>query len=183
MSTYYTFYAAKISQDNEIKILGPFAIDKDDKFQLFPILSRSRSFINIDEFDSFCYPVNESMLSKEELSKLHESAEFYNGMYYYLPYSDVKGHATNGLVRGYATLDQIKYAAECGYDLFCDWMYPIYPPEVAAEMPPEEKKKYGQISYIDTMSTGYLCEQLILHADPWNYDISENEFCYLLTIG
>ena len=48
MSTYYEFYAA-IEKDGKIEAIGPY-IRKGGGYRLTPILSRSRSFIQWDDF-------------------------------------------------------------------------------------------------------------------------------------
>ena len=48
MSTYYEFYAA-VEKDGKIEAIGPY-IRKDGEYRLTPILSRSRSFIQWDDF-------------------------------------------------------------------------------------------------------------------------------------
>ena len=55
MSTYYEFYAA-VEKDGKIEAIGPY-IRKDGEYRLTPILSRSRSFIQWDEFGYWDLPI------------------------------------------------------------------------------------------------------------------------------
>jgi hypothetical protein len=55
MSTYYEFYAAA-EKDGKIEAIGPY-VCKDGKYRLTPILSRSRSFIQWDEFGYWDLPI------------------------------------------------------------------------------------------------------------------------------
>ena len=49
MSTYYDFYLA-VKKDDKIEAIGPY-IRKEGEYRLVPIVSRSRSFIDIDDYD------------------------------------------------------------------------------------------------------------------------------------
>lgn len=55
MSTYYEFYAA-VEKGGNIEAIGPY-VRKDGEYRLTPILSRSRSFIQWDEFGYWDLPI------------------------------------------------------------------------------------------------------------------------------
>lgn len=180
MSTYYSFYAGKL-KDGKISFLGPFIKTDEGEFEKTPILYRSRSFIDTDDFSVMGQKLTSDMLAEGDVATI--CSDFEHATWRCIPYREVVGKAGDGLVKGYATFDQLSAAIACNYDLFGDWMYPIYPPEVVAEMPAEERRKYGHIAYIDTMSTEYLCGLLMQISDPYDYGAEEEDFVFLMQIA
>lgn len=52
MSTYYEFYVA-VRRDDKIEAVGPYVRKEDGSFRLTPLLTRSRSFIQWNEFGAW----------------------------------------------------------------------------------------------------------------------------------
>ena len=67
-----------------------------------------------------------------------------------------------GLVSGYALLDEMKifYECDCPQEYFFWEMEKPIPAELYAELPEEERKKYGRFSTIDCYSKEYVCNIL-----------------------
>jgi len=181
MSTYYDFYLA-VKKDDKIEAIGPY-IRKEGEYRLVPIVSRSRSFIDIDDFDYW-------NLSIDQMAE--DQIEFFTGegwfsderqsIAYYVPYEEIRAMASDGLVQGYVTLEELDMVAkaECGADAFWDiW---VRSPEVAAEMDPETRKEYGHVAYIDHCSTGYICSQLINAVDPFEYGFEVKNLYFIIRI-
>ena len=63
MSTYYEFYAA-IEKDGKIEAIGPYIRDKGE-YRLIPILTRSRSLINFNEFG--CWELSIDQMTEEQV--------------------------------------------------------------------------------------------------------------------
>ena len=57
MSTYYDFYAARVTDEDMIEAIGPY-VRFGEENRLVPIVSRSRSFIHWNEFGAWVLPVS-----------------------------------------------------------------------------------------------------------------------------
>ena len=181
MSTYYDFYLA-VKKDDKIEAIGPY-IRKEGEYRLVPIVSRSRSFIDIDDFDGWNLSIDQMAEDQVELFTddgwLKDECQ---SIAYYVPYEEIRAMASDGLVQGYVTLEELDMVAkaECGADAFWDiW---VRSPEVAAEMDPETRKEYGHVAYIDRCSTGYICRQLINVVDPFDYGFEVKDLYFIIRI-
>ena len=114
MSTYYDFYAA-VKKDDKIEAIGPY-IRRDGEHQLMPIVTRSRSFISIDEFGCWDLPIekmddNQVCLFTCEVWVGDER----QSIACYIPYEDIRALADDGLVQGYVTLEELDMVAASNY--------------------------------------------------------------------
>lgn len=181
MSTYYEFYVGKKTND-KIEAIGPYARN-GEVYSLIPVLSRSRSFIDWEEFDAWTIPIE--MMTDDQLDFF--SSEGWTGderysLSYSIPYEDICAMASNGIRQGYVTLEELDEAASSDYDP--DVLYGLWvrTPEMIAEMDPEERKKYGHIAFVDHLSTGYICGQLINAVDSYDYETNVKDLVFIVRI-
>lgn len=182
MSTYYEFYLG-IMKDDKIEAIGPY-FKQDGVYHLRPILERSRSFINWNEFDSWPLPVEK--MAADQISffstESWDDSEERQSIAKYIPYDEISDMADDGLVQGYVTLDELDAAAENDYHMDVLWDLWVRTPQMVAEMDPETRKQYGHIAYIDHLSTGYICRQLLNAVDQFEYSISSKDLCFIVRI-
>ena len=181
MSTYYEFYAA-VNKGDKIEAIGPY-IKKDGEYRLLPILTRSRSFINFDEFGCWVLPVEK--MTDDQVGFFATEGwinEENQSISYFVPYADICALASDGLVQGYVTLEELDAVAESDYHLDALWDIWVRTPKMVAEMDPETRKQYGHIAYIDHCSTGYICRQLVSAVDPIEYGYEREELCFIVRV-
>lgn len=182
MSTTYEFYAGRKTAGGKIEAIGPY-VRRDDGYHLIPILERSRSFIDWDEFDGI--RMSPEQFTDDQID--YFTTDAWNGeerysLASYIPYSQICSLAGDGITQGYVTLDELDAAAKSGYDPDTLWDIWVRTPEMIAEMDAEERKGYGHIAFIDHCSTEYLCRQLINTADPYDYGVESDDFCFIVRI-
>ena len=181
MSTYYEFYAA-VEKDGKIEAIGPY-VHKDGEYRLTPILSRSRSFIQWDEFE--CWDLAIEKMAEDQVEFFTDTgwvSDERRSIAYFISYKDIAALADDGLVQGYVTLEELDIVAASHYSQDALWDIWVKTPEVAAEMDPETRKEYGHIAYIDHCSTGYICSQLIHAVDPLEYGYEAEELYFIVRI-
>ncbi|MBR0455535.1 MAG: hypothetical protein IJJ01_02630 [Firmicutes bacterium] len=181
MSTYYEFYAA-VEKDGKIEAIGPY-IRKDGEYRLTPILSRSRSFIQWDEFGYWDLQIEK--MAEDQIEFFTDTgwiSDERQSISYYIPYKDIAALADDGLVQGYVTLDELNMVSAAHYSQDALWDIWVKTPEVAAEMDPETRKQYGHIAYIDRCSTGYICSQLANMVDPIEYGYESEELRFIVRV-
>ena len=181
MSTYYEFYIG-MNKGDKVEVIGPY-IRKDGEYKLTPILTRSRSFIDWDDFPAWQLPIK--MMEADQEKFFTSEGWFDKGRYSIssvVPYYDVCAMADGGLVQGYVTLDELDFVAAKEYDPdILDDLW-VRTPEMVAEMDPEMRREYGHIAYNDQFSTGYICRQLMNAVDPIELDLNEENLCYVVRI-
>jgi len=92
MSTYYEFYAA-IEKDGRVEAIGPY-VYKDGGYRLTPILSRSRSFIQWDEFGYWDLPIEK--MAENQIEFFTDTgwiSDERQSISYYIPYKDIQRDA------------------------------------------------------------------------------------------
>ena len=181
MSTYYDFYLA-VKKDDKIEAIGPY-IRKEGEYRLVPIVSRSRCFIDIDDFDGWNLPIDQMAEDQVELFTddgwLKDECQ---SIAYYVPYEEIRAMASDGLVRGYVTLEDLDMVAANDYSQDARWDIGVKTPEMVAEMDQVTRKEYGHIAYIDHCSTGYICSQLINAVDPFDYGFEVKDLYFIIRI-
>ena len=181
MSTYYEFYAA-VEKDGKIEAIGPY-VRKDGEYRLTPILSRSRSFIQWDEFG--CWDLAIEKMTEDQTEFFTDTgwvSDERRSISYFISYKDIAALADDGLIQGYVTLDELNMVLIMSVNPGFLWDIWVKTPEVAAEMDPETRKEYGHIAYIDHCSTGYICSQLINAVDPLEYGYETEELYFIVRI-
>ena len=181
MSTYYEFYIGRDMGD-KIEAIGPY-IRKDGEYKLTPLLSRSRSFICWDEFDA--WQLDPSKLPEDQIDFFTEeswSGEERRSLSYIMSYYDVADLAEEGPTQGYVTLDELDYVASQYYAQEALYDIMVRTTAMIAEMDPETRKNYGHIAFTDRNSTGYICMQLINSVDPVEYDVEDDELCFIIRV-
>ena len=106
MSTYYEFYAA-VEKDGKIEAIGPY-VRKDGEYRLTPILSRSRSFIQWDEFE--CWDLAIEKMAEDQVEFFTDTgwvSDERRSIAYFISYKDIAALADDGLVQGYVTLEEL----------------------------------------------------------------------------
>ena len=156
MSQEYIFYPA-LKQNG---IYKPITFDRNGDPQ--SLFWRSRSFIDGDYFRE-----NFSMIDIndiEEKYRSHFDLEFgiedAPSYVYDIPIEDLRREGSEcGVVSGYSPLDEIRdYYNSDDKQEYLRWvMSKPLPAEVMAEMPEEERRKYGKFFTIDFESTSYVC--------------------------
>lgn len=182
MSTYYEFYVAA-RRDDKIEAVGPYVRKEDGSFRLTPLLTRSRSFIQWNEFGAWELQVEK--MTEDQLEHFTDTGWFderRRSIAYFIPYREICAMADDGLVQDYVTLDELDRVARNDYDPECFWDLDVRSPQAAAEMDPETRKGYGHIAYVDRNSTGYICSQLLNTAEPIDYGLKEEEMCFIVRV-
>ena len=146
MSTYYDFYLA-VKKDDKIEAIGPY-IRKEGEYRLVPIVSRSRSFIHFDEFGYWELPI-EKMAEDQACFFTCEgwTGEERHSISCYVPYEEIQAMASDGLVQGYVTLEELDMVAANDYSLDSLWDIWVKTPEMVAEMDQSAVDKFD--TYIE----------------------------------
>ena len=182
MSTYYDFFAAKITEEDMIEAIGPY-IRSGEEYRLVPIISRSRSFIHWDEFGAWALPVNRIPEHQQEIfTDEGWNDDERHSIAYFITYDEAASMAGDGLIRGYVTLDELDTVIRSNYDPDTFWDLWVRSPETIAEMDAETRKQYGHIAFIDRCSTEYICRQLIEAVDPIEYSIERSKLCFIVRV-
>lgn len=160
MSRELIFYPAFKDRETHKFIPLLYNIDKHPA----DILWRSQSFIDMDFFLQ-----NFRMLPIDEISEEFDWVEdrcdeFNDATYMYeLPIEALDKYSNNGIVSGYALLDEA--LAYYNNDWPNDYLhYEMQTPikaEVYAELPEIMKQDYVKFNAIDTYSAGYICSILL----------------------
>lgn len=178
MSVYYDFYpAAKVG--NKYKIIGNY-IMKDSGYTLYPVLSRSSSFINREDF--YFRQLSLDEISDEDMECLTTRGWFDEdgepqSIAYLITMDELEKLAGDGVVRGYVELDTLDGIVQSNYDP--EWLFNllVLTPERVAEMAPEERQQYGHVAILDNASTEYIASILLetinnlRYADFWDGDL------------
>ena len=182
MSTYYDFFAARITDEDMIEAIGPY-IRSGEEYRLVPIVSRSRSFIHWDEFGAWALPVSRIPEHQQEIfTDEGWNDDERHSIAYFITYDEVASMAGDGLIRGYVTLDELDAVTRSNYDPDTFWDLWVRSPETIAEMDAEMRKQYGHIAFIDRFSTEYICRQLIDAVDPIEYSIERSKLCFIVRV-
>ena len=139
MSTYYEFYAA-IEKDGKIEAIGSY-IRKGGGYRLIPILSRSRSFIQWDDFGCWNLPIEK--MTEDQIEFFTDTgwiSDERQSISYYIPYKDIAALADDGLIQGYVTLDELNMVSAAHYSQDALWDIWVKTPEVAARNGPGNKE-------------------------------------------
>lgn len=179
MSTYYEFYLGKKTDNGKIKMVAPFKYSvEENKFKRVPLLSRSSSFIDFDEFD----------MCRLEVDKMaDEDVDYFSwdgqSITYYMPYSNmVKLSKSCGLRQGYAPLEDFKAIALNNYIVNYEWEYNLIGADQYAESPVEVQKTYGKIAFTVVCSTDYLADRILSAASEvvlWD----EEDYCFMCRVS
>jgi hypothetical protein len=158
MSVYYEFYAAKkIEEDGieKIKLVSSIFDAETKKHNIEPLLWRSGGFIDGIGIRDCMSQLPITMIAKEDLDILtiDYSGDNPYSLALYIPYSEAVMKADAGLVKGYATLEEIHMLSQ--NDIWYDNIV-VLSSDMVAEMQPDERKKYGHIAFIDKQSVGYI---------------------------
>lgn len=159
MSIYYNFYLAKKIKDTFV-IVAPFEFNPDeDIFDRVPLESRHHSNINWSEFRNFMLPILPNEIHDYDTEFLLTADA------YACPVTEMalRG-AAQGLRQGYVKYENFKKLKELDYVVNSEEDYEMIPPEVFAEMDPEERKGYGKVGVIAVKSTDYIANKLLQSA-------------------
>lgn len=183
MSCYTIFYLGKKNKDGKYELTGPYKKVGPDKFEIRPLMIRSRSFIpgNISEIAEkiAVEEMTEEMLSRFTFQGLSDSGEKHS-CGYALSFSQMRNLKRDcGLKVGYAELDEVSFVAHENHIMSSYDAPYLESVEKIAEMSGEERKKYGKTCYIQTDSWGYLLNSIAECVDEW-VPYNDDEEAYLL---
>ena len=93
----------------------------------------------------------------------------------------VSNKVTRGLVKGYVTLDDLKYLSANVYDEEAVDSVMFYKPDVVAEMEESIRKEYVLFAAVNTRKFGYICGVAAELFDDYDYKGSSDDY-YIICI-
>jgi len=161
MSTYYNFFAGKITTDGIFKVLGPYMINKDGEKKLHSFFWRSRSFICWDDFNAHLIPIEK--MDEEVKNFCIDGIDIDYSIGYWISADELRRMANGEPIRGYLPIEEAIALVRSNYDPeVIEWEIskPISP-EITAGMTEVERDKYAFVSYIDRGSAEYQAAKII----------------------
>lgn len=175
MSTYYSFYAGKITTDGIFKVLGPYMINKDGEKRLHSFFWRSRSFIRWDDFNACPIPIEKM---DEEVRKFCvDGIDTDYSIGYWISAAELLRMANDEPIRGYLPVKEAIMLVQSNYDPeVIEWEIskPI-PSEIVAGMTEAERGNYAFVSYIDRGAAEYQAAKIIDTLNEFEDDLMLNE--------
>lgn len=175
MSTYYSFYAGKITTDGIFKVLGPYMINKDGEKKLTSFFWRSRSFIHWDDFNAHLIPIED--MDEEVKSFCIDGIDNNYSIGYWLSKAELSRMANDEPIRGYLPIKEAVMLVQSNYDPeVIEWEIgkPI-PSEIVAGMTEAERGNYAFVSYIDRGAAEYQAAKIIDTLNEFEDDFMLNE--------
>ena len=183
MSVYYNFYVGKRNKKtNEVDIVGPYYKISTGEIKIKPVLSRSRSFIEWDDFVERIEDFDIRDASKElqdivGYDKSNKDARpGWDYCYAYWISNDWSVGINDIVTRGYLSHEERSELIKSNYDsdvIEFNVSQPINA-EVYAEMSEDDRAKYGYIAYINPYSADFICQILSIVSDKMEFDIEYN---------
>lgn len=185
MSQEYIFYPAFKTAEGKYK---PLLFEEEG--EPASVFWRSQSFIDGDYFtETF------QMVSEEDFDESCREyfADRYEGLTENPPTfvydidinTLVAGSGDDGVVSGYAPLEQIReyYSSDEQQD-YIHYCMDIIPPELYAELPEKKREEYGRFAAVDYFSNSFVCSHLlrIIYDIYVPYDW-EGEKCFLMVFS
>lgn len=189
MSVYYMFYLAKKFEAG-MTVVAPAIMTENGKFKIVPAISRSKSFIDADEWCRLMSPLSLEDINQEPSNlRLLASDRSWGPTpniqsdSYYIPFSEVINIAAKdraGLRIGYASLEEVNYVAKHDYYLEDKYEIDFLSADVVAEMQLEDRKKYGKVAFLETNSMGYIANQIV---DAFHEFVYDDDYYVVCVIG
>ena len=178
MSIYYDFYLGKINKESKkMDMIGPKIEGKIHSFY-----NRSRSFIDGEGVEDNMELWGSEYFSDEFWAELgYKKENDYRPNIYVLNMKQVLDKVTRGLVKGYVTLDDLKYLSANDYDEDAIDSVMIYKADVVAEMEESIRKEYVSFAAVNTRKFGYICGVAAELFDDYNYKVSGDDY-YMICI-
>ena len=183
MSVYYDFYIGKRNKKtNKIDVVGPYYKISTGEIKIKPVLSRSRSFIEWDDFVERIEDFDIRDASKElqdivGYNKSNKDARpGWDYCHAYWISNDWSIGINNIVTRGYLSHEERSELIKSNYDsdvIEFNVSQPI-DAEVYAEMSEDDRAKYGYIAYINPYSADFICQILSIVSDKMEFDIEYN---------
>ena len=169
MSTYYEFYLGKKTSDGKIAMVAPFEYNlKSGEFERKPILCRSRSFIDWEDFSEF--------MDKFEIHEMTDyDLDFFafdndwgtdsnekHSVSYYCSYAEMaRRGAKAGFRQGYIEVADFRMVISQDYSVESDYDVNMITAEEYVAMPVDEQAKYGKMAYLVRNSTDRIARILV----------------------
>ena len=169
MSTYYEFYLGKKTSDGKIAMVAPFEYNlKSGEFERRPILCRSRSFIDWEDFSEFMEKFEIHEMTDYDLDFFAfdnvwgtSPNEKYSVSYYCSYAAMANAGAKAGFRQGYVELSDFNSIIKDGYEVADEYDHYMISAEQYAEMPAAEQAKWGKMAYLVRNSTDRIARILV----------------------
>lgn len=162
MSQYFSFYFARKNEDGTFGAVAPF-IKEGDRFELSALITRSRSFINSEDFIELSDGRVDLSLMDEHLQNVCYAINFNNKEYsmgYAISLATMyKAAANSGLYQGYVSPADYEYLKEHDFVITEKWeLDEFVSPEVVAELGKRDLIKTAFLAWGDT---SYIARELV----------------------
>lgn len=173
MSTYYSFYLGARDDAGKMCVVGPYYYSvKAGETKLGTLFETSQSFIDDDVFRNTMDLLGVDEIAEKDLDRLSFEPLFEDqprvSTTYYAPLLDFHAIANknnNGLYIGYACIADMKYIIEENYRLLNRYDVDLVSADVAAEMTPEERRKYGKVAFTAISDASYVANLVVKAAE------------------
>ena len=178
MSVYYDFYLGKLNKESKkMDMIGPTIEGKIHSFY-----NRSQSFIDGEEVEDNMELWGPQYFSDEFWTELgYKNENDYKPNIYVLNIKQVSNKVTRGLVKGYVTLDDLKYLSANDYDEDAVDSVVLYKADVIAEMEESIRKEYVLFAAVNTRKFGYICSIATELYDDFDYKGNSDDY-YIICI-
>lgn len=189
MSTYYDFYLGKKTKGGKIAMVAPFVYDAENgNYIRKSLLSRSRSFIDWDDFRDFMMPLaikDMADADKEFFTSDHAWSGTPNicSDAYVCSYAEMaNAGAKAGFRQGYVPLSDFSYIIKEGYELSDEYEVEMKSADEIAEMDKVNRAEWGKMAFIVRNSTDYIANLLVRSVAqmvPWD----SKDYYFICRIG
>lgn len=180
MSQYFSFYLARRDNEGKYHFVAPFSRNDNGEFEPKSLLTRSRSFIDKNEFEAMAFEKVALDKMDEYLYKLCKNVGFHDEEYstgWAIPYkSIVSAGSRAGIYRGYVSPEELKYLVENKYWTESKWDIDLTPAEVVAEQGKGDKVSVAFTAYTDTSYYAHILTQSIEEIVPWDEKEQKNYY-------
>ena len=165
MSTYFEFYLGKKTSDGKIAMVAPFVFNpENDTFVRSSLMSRSKSFIDWEDFSEFMYPFSIEKMTDYDINfftykDLFNEENVKSNAYICTFAAMAQAGAKAGFRQGYIPLDNFSYVIRNGYCVDNEYDIEMISAEEYAET--EDKFKYGKMAYIVRNATDRIARTLV----------------------
>lgn len=180
MSVYYDFYFGKLNTESKkMDMIGPKI---DGKLHSF--YNRSRSFIDGEEIEDNMALWGSEYFTDEFWTELgYKKDDAYRPNIHLLNMKQVSNNVTRGLVKGYVTLDDLKYLSANDYDEDAVDGVMLYKSDVVAEMEESIRKEYVLFAAVNTRKFGYICGIATELFDDYDYKGNSDDYYMICVKG
>lgn len=173
MSQYFSFYLAKKNEDGKFSYVAPFKVNNGE-FRPYSLLTRSRSFIDYEEFEELATEKIAVEDMDEYLIKFGTHTGFGDkdtklSHLYAIPVDNMIGAVGNaGVYQGYVNKSEFKYIKERHYFIESRWEVDLVDAEIQAESPNPDLVKVSFTAYNDTGYYANILHNAVDEVLPWD---------------